>query len=93
MQVTTTQNSPSQKAASITLTKIISDMIERTYYKVGDRFKEGSATLVVVAQKYNKPSCAGCFYRTRENCAAHGHVCTPTFRKDGLHVVFKDTVK
>lgn len=65
----------------------------RTYTKVGGKFKEGSATLVVVPQEYNRPSCEGCFYSRSWNCASHGHVCTPFNRPDGLHVIFRDVEK
>lgn len=52
--------------------------------------------LVVVPQRGNLPSCAGCVFRDYKqineyyvNCSMHNLACTPTFREDNKNVIFK----
>lgn len=68
------------------------------YNPVGTTFKEGDLVLKVQVSEGNKPTCAGCYYgslkknRSRVypySCCVHGHVCTPYYRKDKKHVVFR----
>lgn len=67
---------------------------------VGSITKYKEYKLVVVSQKFNMPSCEGCVFNKtlcKElgegyiNCSSHNLACTPIFRKDGIHVIFKLT--
>ena len=68
---------------------------------IGSIFEYGHDTLVVEAQKDNQPSCTGCYFLEdrfikrhghKISCYVHGLACTKHTRKDGRHVVFKETV-
>ena len=71
-----------------------------TYRSIGSIFKEGNVILQVVESK-DPSNCLGCWYNAhhKENgkfvsnygfsCCCHGNVCTPFYRKDKKHVIFK----
>lgn len=70
------------------------------YNPIGSTFKEGEHILKVVESQDDGRTCTGCWYASvtgpRNNqkrvfpnsCYVHGHVCTPTYRKDRKQVVF-----
>ena len=59
-------------------------------------FKEDTVTLIVKESKNG--TCKGCWYNGWKNkkrnypysCYTHGHACTPYYRKDKKHVIFKE---
>ena len=67
------------------------------YLQVNSVFEYDGTKLKVVPQKYNNPSCAGCFF-TEDNRKAlglkpisynvHNYACTAFGRKDKQHVIF-----
>ena len=67
------------------------------YNPLNSVFKEGNVLLKVVRCKNNGASCRGCWYNgysdNKRNypyhCFIHGHVCTPTNRKDKAQVIFQ----
>lgn len=72
------------------------DITNRTiqYNRIGSFFinddkRLPAVMLTVVAQKYNQPSCDGCFFKSEKVRSCNKHACTPYFRKDRKHVIFK----
>ena len=67
---------------------------------IGSTTKFKDKLIVVVPQKYNLPLCEGCVFNKTlckelgegyVNCSTHNLACTPIFRKDKIHVIFKLT--
>ena len=67
------------------------------YNPIGSHFFEGNVELIVKPSPHNRSICKGCWYNSWEDhhkvypysCNVHGHVCTPTYRKDRKHVIFE----
>jgi len=70
------------------------------YRPIGNLFREGKVILEVVEQQ-DPSTCIGCWYSGKHkrngkfiynynsSCCSHGNVCTPFYRKDNKHVIFK----
>ena len=76
----------------------IKDQRIMKYNPIGTTFMEGDVLLLVQESFGNTSTCSGCFYMSKDNkgrniyhgsCFTHGHVCTPYYRKDKKHVVFR----
>lgn len=68
------------------------------YNPIGTTFKEGNVLLLVQESLGSLCTCTGCYYVAKDknghqiyrgSCCTHGHVCTPYYRKDKKHVVFR----
>ena len=69
------------------------------YYRVGSIVIYENIQLAIVAQKGNRPSCAGCFFNNTQYrkyskgktiaCITHGMACTSHMRRDKKHVIFQ----
>lgn len=69
------------------------------YYPIGSIVIYENIQLAIVAQKGNRPSCAGCFFNyetyrryisgKRISCCTHGMACTSHMRRDKKHVIFQ----
>jgi len=68
-------------------------MKDYKYNPIGSIFRENEAILIVEEQELGA-TCTRCYYRSRSyrgaGCNIHGHVCTPLFRKDKKHVIFRE---
>jgi hypothetical protein len=70
-------------------------------YPVGSKIRFLGKVLTVVAQKDNKPSCAGCYFEKHNqnkrgssiSCFTHAMACTAFLRRDKQHVIFKEFIK
>jgi len=71
-----------------------------TYHALEEIISYEGFTLLVKAQKDNRPSCSGCFFSKYErqkrglknvSCCTHGYKCTASQRKDKKHVIFAVT--
>lgn len=61
---------------------------------IGSRFinedkRLPAVELIVVPQRGNAPYCDGCFYKKSIIRDCNLHACTPLFRPDKKHVIFK----
>lgn len=67
-------------------------------YPIGNIVYYEDTMLQVVAQKFNAPSCLGCFFSRSERrkrgqpdkgCISHKMLCVASKRNDKHHVIFK----
>lgn len=69
-------------------------------YPIGSKIRLFDVTLKVIAQKDNKPSCAGCYFEKHNpnkrgssiSCFTHAIACTAHIRKDRHHIILKELI-